>query len=109
MCSGTEGFISLEDSLLAGAIARNVTEVTTRNFGDLSPMGNDEAIIAVSQWLGAALAFRERPLHGLLKLGRGGQNVERIGLGADIDLAAKVDRFPIVVELIRDPLRIVAV
>jgi hypothetical protein len=45
----------------------------------------------------------------LLQMGRGGQNVQRIGLGADIDAAARVDSVDMVVELQRDPLRIVAV
>ncbi|MGP0065975.1 MAG: 2-phosphosulfolactate phosphatase [Isosphaeraceae bacterium] len=109
VCSGTEGYISLEDSLLAGAIATNLTEVTIQNLGTTSPMGNDEAWIAVSQWLGVAPAFRERPLDVLLKLGRGGQNVQRIGLAADIATAAQMDRFPLIAELSRNPLRIVKV
>jgi 2-phosphosulfolactate phosphatase len=109
VCAGTEGFISLEDSLLAGAITRNLTETTLLNFGTTSPLGNDEALIVLSQWLGAAQAFREGPLWDLLKLGRGGQNVKRIGLEKDIKVAAEVDRLPIIAELTRDPLRVVKV
>ena len=109
VCAGTEGFVSLEDSLLAGAIARNLTETTLLNLGQGSRTGNDEALIVLSQWLGAAHAFRERPLWDLLKLSRGGQNVTRIGLEKDIKVAAEVDRYPIIAELTRDPLRIVKV
>jgi 2-phosphosulfolactate phosphatase len=109
VCAGTEGSISLEDSLLAGAVARNLTETTSLDLGRKSLHGNDEALILLSQWLGAAQAFRERPLRDLLKRGRGGQNVVRIGLEKDIGAAAEVDRFPILAELSRDPLRIVKV
>jgi hypothetical protein len=42
-------------------------------------------------------------------MGRGGQNVTRIGLDKDIKVAAEVDRCPIIAELSRDPLRIVKV
>jgi 2-phosphosulfolactate phosphatase len=109
VCAGTEGFISLEDCLLAGALVRNVADVTTRTLGNNALFGNDEAYVVASQWKGAAQALRERPLSGLLRLGRGGQNVQRIGLEADIDAAASVNRFDLVAELCRDPLRIVAV
>jgi 2-phosphosulfolactate phosphatase len=109
VCAGTEGFISLEDSLLAGALVRNLTEVTIKVFRDDSPFGNDEALLVVSQWQGVTQAFQVRPLWELLSLGRGGQNVRRIGRAVDIQDAAFVDRFKLVAELHRDPLRIVAV
>jgi 2-phosphosulfolactate phosphatase len=110
VCSGTEGFISLEDSLLAGAIVRNLTELTAQDPDSTCWIGNDEALIVVSQWLGVARSFHERPLDVLLKLGRGGQNIQRIGLEVDIATAAELDRFELVAELKnRDPLMIMAV
>jgi 2-phosphosulfolactate phosphatase len=109
VCAGTEGHVSLEDSLLAGALVRGVTEVTLESFRNSPLAGNDEAFIVVSQWMGAAQAFGDRPLRELLKLGRGGQNVERIGLSGDIEAAAKVDTCPLIAELARDPVRIVKV
>jgi hypothetical protein len=39
--------------------------------------------------------------------GRGGRRVHALGLHADLLEAAQIDRFPIVAELRRDPLRIV--
>jgi 2-phosphosulfolactate phosphatase len=109
ICAGTEGFISFEDSLLAGALARDAAQIIPRASPDNTVMGNDEALVAAYQWLAAAQGLRERPLTRLLRLGRGGQNVERIGLDADIAAAAQVNRFDLVAEVNRDPLRIVAV
>jgi 2-phosphosulfolactate phosphatase len=108
VCAGTEGFISLEDSLLAGALAKNLTDFAHGTMGN-ALFGNDEALIALSQWLQVEHYLEERPLWPLLEVGRGGQNVTRIGLEKDIKVAAEVDRFPIVAELSRDPLRIVKV
>jgi 2-phosphosulfolactate phosphatase len=109
ICAGTEGFISLEDSLLAGALTMDAAQLTADTLGENALLGNDEAFIVASQWLTAAQGFRERPLAGLLSLGRGGQNVQRIGLADDIASAAQINRFDLVSELCRDPLGIVAV
>jgi 2-phosphosulfolactate phosphatase len=107
VCAGTEGFISLEDSLLAGAIVASLTRGTVPEPGEASRLGNDAALIVLLQWLGASHAFGERPLADLLKSGRGGQNVIRIGLEEDIKVAAEVDRFSIVAEL-RDDMASIA-
>jgi 2-phosphosulfolactate phosphatase len=54
VCSGTEGFISLEDSLLAGALIRNLARRVRESTGERIPIGNDEALMAEWQWLGAS-------------------------------------------------------
>ena len=108
ICSGTEGFISFEDSLLAGALTKNLTDFAKCSF-DNSRFGNDEALIALSQWLEVEKDLEQRPLSSLLGLGRGGRNVIRIGRGHDIVDAAYFDRFKVVGKLSRDPLSIVAV
>jgi 2-phosphosulfolactate phosphatase len=107
VCSGTEGHISLEDSLLAGVLVKNVANVGHDSLGN-SLFGNDEAYIVLSQWLQVEQYLEQRPLWPLLGVGRGGQNVLRIGRAADIQDAADFDRFRLVAELSRDPLRIVA-
>src|SRR5262249_39098387 len=91
ICAGTEGSISLEDALLAGALTRHVAQVqvTIPTLPDDVLLGNDEALLAAFQWLGAAQGLRERPINQLLSLGRGGQNVQRIGLSDDITAAAQ--------------------
>jgi 2-phosphosulfolactate phosphatase len=107
VCSGTEGHISLEDSLLAGVLVKNVANVGHGSLGN-SLFGNDEAYIVFSQWLQVEQYLEQRPLWPLLGVGRGGQNVLRIGRDADIQDAAAFDRFTLVAELSRDPLRVVA-
>ena len=109
VCSGTEGFISLEDSLLAGALATGIASLTVANYPEGERLGNDQAFIVLSQWLETKRYLMERPLERLLSLGRGGQNVRRIGRDKDITAATRIDRHPVVAELCRDPLRIVRV
>jgi 2-phosphosulfolactate phosphatase len=109
VCAGTEGFISLEDSLLAGALTSAIAAVVVSGYPEGERLGNDEAFIVLAQWLEAERYQKRRPLWRLLSLGRGGHNVQRIRLSGDIVAAAKVDRFDLVAELCRDPLRIVAV
>jgi 2-phosphosulfolactate phosphatase len=117
ICAGTEGHVSLEDSLLAGALASGISGhcsdvALTPGLAQL--FGNDEALMVVSQWLEVERYLQKRPLWKLLRLGRGGRNVERIGRGIDIVDCASADRFELVAELERgasicDLSRIVAV
>jgi 2-phosphosulfolactate phosphatase len=107
VCSGTEGRISFEDTLLAGVLVRRLRRESPP--GDPTSWdGNDETEIAAG--LDAKVVEgveRGRPLADFLSLGRGGRRVREIGLAADIDAAARIDRFELVAELRRDPLRVV--
>jgi 2-phosphosulfolactate phosphatase len=109
VCSGTGGSISLEDSLLAGALTKRLADAMVPDYPEGERVGNDEALIVLSQWLEVERYLEQRPLWKLLQLGRGGQNVTRIGLENDIKDAAEIDRFPIIAKLTREPLRIVKV
>ena len=115
VCAGTEGQVSYEDTLLAGAFANH--------FKDLDhPMGNDEALIAAGLWARVedAIWFKSgrknvqaddsNPLVRYLTRGQGGRRVVELGRSADIADAARLNRpdHQIVAELRRDPLRIVA-
>jgi 2-phosphosulfolactate phosphatase len=94
VCAGTDGQVSLEDTLLAGALVdflRDVVEV------DL----NDSARLA---W--DCFEQHGRVLLGALEVGRGGVTLKRLGYDEDIRAAAKVDQFALVPELRRDPLRV---
>jgi 2-phosphosulfolactate phosphatase len=118
VCAGTEGHISLEDSLLAGALIAKLTFQI-----ESAELGNDSARIARGFWLatedspyrnngieqssGSRRTWLPGPLAQFLRQGRGGQNVLRIGLGPDIDDATHVDRFDLVAQVQRDPVRIV--
>lgn len=113
VCAGTEGQISYEDTLLAGAFAKH--------FKDLErAMGNDQAEIAAGLWARVedAIWFKSdkkasdeprNPLERYLSRGQGGQRVIELGRQEDIADAARLNRLDhqIVAELYRDPLRIV--
>jgi 2-phosphosulfolactate phosphatase len=111
ICAGTEGHISLEDSLLAGALVSQIAEISEITPGSpvAAVFGNDEALMVLTQWLEVERYLEKRPLSKLLNLGRGGQNVLAIGRSADIEEAAYFDRYNLVAELRRDSRRIVAV
>jgi 2-phosphosulfolactate phosphatase len=113
VCAGTDGFVSYEDSLLAGAFARH--------FKDMGgTLMNDEAEMVSGLWskVDEAIWFRTgdrvpetTPLVRYLRRGRGGRRMVELGLDDDIDAAAQLNSFEhhIAAELQRDPLRIVAV
>ncbi len=102
VCAGTEGFISLEDSLLAGALASQIAGAESR-AAIPRPLvfGNDEAlhrgVRSGWKWSDSSSIARSAKL---LSLGRGGQNVLRIGLGRrHRGCRGQFDRFDLVAEL----------
>lgn len=94
VCAGTDGEVSLEDTLLAGAIVDFLCE-----HGEVSL--NDSARLA---W--DTFENNGPMLEAALELGLGGRNLLGLGYKHDIADAAKVDRFTLVPELRRDPIRI---
>ncbi len=107
VCAGTEGEISHEDTLLAGAIVANLSKPTVD--GSEFSLGNDSARIALAHWSLAEQEMRQgRSLESILASGRGGTRVRAIGLAADIAEAARMNHLPVVAELRHDPLRIVS-
>jgi 2-phosphosulfolactate phosphatase len=112
ICAGTEGAVSYEDALLAGAFAGH--------FADLEHKpDNDEAEIVRALWArvedalwfkGQAKTEDHRPLTRYLKRGAGGRRVMELGFDADIADAAALNRagYQLAVELRRDPTRLVA-
>ncbi len=96
VASGTNGLVSFEDSLLAGALAHSL-RATHR------PIGNDEAVLAELAWIAA----KSESLVDVLGRGTGGRRVREIGLAADIVVAADVDRIDLVAEIVRNPIRVV--
>ena len=91
--AGTDGMVSLEDTLLAGAIVDVLCE-----SGEVKL--NDAARLA---WDG--FENHGQCLLGALEVGRGGEHLRSLGYDSDIRAAADVDRFAIVPELRRDPVR----
>lgn len=94
VCSGTDGAVSLEDALLAGAFVDFLSDV-----GEVTL--NDSARLA---WDG--FENHRHCLLGALEVGAGGQRLRSLGYDADVRAAAEVDRFAVVAEMHRDPLRI---
>lgn len=111
VCAGTDGNISLEDSILAGAIVADLS-VARRRGGPEWSFGNDEAAIVSRLW--GSVPLNEDPadptdMAGVLAQGRGGKRVREIGLAEDILEAARLDRFPLVAEFEREPPRVIRV
>jgi 2-phosphosulfolactate phosphatase len=113
VCAGTEGNVSYEDTLLAGALARHLKDLGR-------PMANDEAEIAAGLWarVEEQVWYKShepgRPeeanrLFEQLTRGQGGRRVVELQLSADIFDASRLNRpgFQVVAELRRDPLRLV--
>jgi 2-phosphosulfolactate phosphatase len=115
VCSGTDGNVSLEDTLLAGTLIHHLAVMRgVKLAGRWERIAdhvecNDSALLA----LGVAWPVEERTSSGsvlqILSAGRGGHRVRELGYAPDIEHAAGVDRLDVVAELAREPLRIVRV
>lgn len=93
LCAGTDGEITLEDTLLAGAF---VEVLHNKHL-----LCNDSARLAWDCFEHHGMVLVEA-----LKLSKGGRNLITLGCEDDIALAGQVDRFRIVPELQRQPLRL---
>lgn len=88
LCSGTEGFVSAEDLLGAGAV---IDHLKARDGADSTSLESDTA------WIGWQLFQSQRgSLNAALRATRGGHNIIRAGLAPDIDFAAKMNSVPVV-------------
>ena len=94
VCAGTEGSVSLEDTLLAGAFVDYLCQVGEVQVNDAGRMAWD------------CFENHGRVLLGALEVSQGGANLRRLGYDEDIRDAAQVDRFALVPELRRAPLRV---
>jgi 2-phosphosulfolactate phosphatase len=94
VCAGCDGGPSLEDTLLAGAIVDFLCDVQEVKLNDSARLAWD------------AFENHGRVLRGALEVGTHGAHLRALGYDADIRVAADVDRFFLVPELRRDPLRI---
>jgi 2-phosphosulfolactate phosphatase len=94
VCAGTDGQVTLEDTLLAGALVEFLCE-------NLEVRLNDSARLA---W--DCFETQGRVLAGSIQQSHGGANLMHLGYDEDIRCAAQVDVFALVPELRRDPLRI---
>jgi len=86
LCAGSAGHVALEDTLLAGAFISALIPHKPR-------MLNDSARLAWDVFECHGLVLEEA-----LRLSKGGMQLQSVGLGDDIPLAAAVDRLMIVPE-----------
>jgi 2-phosphosulfolactate phosphatase len=96
VCAGTNGEISSEDLLFAGALADRVARSTSTE-----PELNDQARIVISFWRSIfheheSMQITERKIAEQLGVSRGGRNLRRLRFENDIDFASKLDRFDFV-------------
>jgi 2-phosphosulfolactate phosphatase len=103
VCSGTDGRISFEDSLLAGCLTAALIE-RGRN------PENDEATLTAHAWRwDEGIIENSEAIRHALTLGRGGRKVSEIGLAADLQAASRFNTLGnLVAEVRRDPVRIEA-
>lgn len=94
LCAGTEGEVTLEDTLLAGAFVEYVCALGPVRLNDGARLAWD------------CFEHHGTCLLGALQLSRGGTHLRSLGYDEDIEAAAVVDRFALVPELRRDPLRL---
>lgn len=110
MCAGTDGFITGEDVLFAGAVVHELTR--THSKAKWQP--DDAAVIAGSYWVQEVLnnaaeqtsAAGQTPLppnktqiarslEQALRETRGGRNLQNLGYSADIALCSQIDAAPV--------------
>lgn len=86
VCAGTDGCITGEDVLFAGALAHRLTDSATAAFAV-----DDSCQIAIDHWLCHCGTGDSAAVEAALKQSRGGQNLLRLGYDHDITTAAAID------------------
>jgi 2-phosphosulfolactate phosphatase len=106
VCAGTDGHVSVEDSLLAGELVERLSR------GDDEALGNDSALLARALFRETERAARLEHVwwSTLIAAGRGGRRVHTLGLDADIEAAGRWNSVALVPTVRRaaEPWRIVA-
>jgi 2-phosphosulfolactate phosphatase len=94
ICAGTDREVTMEDTVLAGALVDYLSQVFEVQLNDSARLAWD------------SFENHGSILQGALEISRGGANLRKLGYDEDIRAACQVDRFHLVPELKRDPLRI---
>jgi 2-phosphosulfolactate phosphatase len=94
VCAGSEGEITLEDTLLAGGFVECLSDCREVRINDSARLAWD------------CFEHHGQVLLGALEISRGGAVLRELGYDDDIKAAAEIDKFALVPELRRDPLRI---
>ena len=98
VCAGTDGEVTREDVLAAGAIVEQLTAGVPWELNDQAQLARDawRATVNRAQVLQESL---QEHVACQLRATRGGRNLIAIGHVSDLPLAAHIDRFDIVPEL----------
>lgn len=96
LCAGTDGRLSLDDVIFAGAMIERLLGAGLR------AADADAAALCLSPWRDAERAG----LHQALGATRGGRGLEALGLGADIELASRIDTHRVVGECVAGTTRV---
>jgi 2-phosphosulfolactate phosphatase len=94
VCAGLNGEPCLEDTLLAGALVDSLSEESEVQLNDSARLAWD------------CFENHGRILAGALEVSEGGRSLRELGYAEDVVGAADIDRFALVPELRRDPLRV---
>jgi 2-phosphosulfolactate phosphatase len=108
LCAGTDGHVTREDALFAGAVVSELASTAPplplgegrgeASIGDL--ILNDQAELAADAWHSCTRDLTgANPVAAALRTSRGGRNLIDTGQENDIDLAAQIDKFDLVPEL----------
>jgi len=90
VCAGTDGEITEEDVLFAGALVQRI---------EAGRQLNDQARIALSDWRSLGDENLVVSLSQRMQLSRGGQNLMQLGYARDIDFAAQIDTLDVLPQL----------
>ena len=103
LCAGTDGEITREDVLFAGAVIAELVRIAPQPL-DL----NDQAEIAADAWRTVQRDMASlKPLADYLRASQGGRNLLEIGQARDIEIAAEIDKVDFIAELDLSAWRIV--
>ncbi len=95
ICAGTDGKVTSEDSLFAGAVVAPLVE-----YHQGAVALDDQAQIALGWWQAANLRMAQgESLAEILGQGLGGRNLLRLKYDEDVRFCAAIDRLPFVPEL----------
>ena len=97
VCAGTDGEITEEDVLFAGALVERLKEYQAAKQADVEL--NDQAHIALSDWQSLTADDLVSRLSQRMRLSHGGRNLVQLGYARDIDFAAQIDTLDILPQL----------
>ncbi len=95
ICAGTDGVITGEDVLFAGAVVSELLQIAD-GIGDTPRhwLPNDSGVIAMNQWTTAMKEKSTSPvpqLELILRETQGGRNLTDLGYDSDIELCSRLD------------------